>query len=340
MPIRPPAGAEIRELIAALASDEPVARESAIARLAVIGARTIDPLLRAFPSADPRLQNGILRAFEATAEPRALGPARAALKGDQAAIFAAAAAVLRALLTAPRSDAASGALDVLVAVAVDTTRPSAARVAALDALRDAPRDIVDPLRQQLAADRDPEVRAHAASPPGTRDRDDRDVWSAAAAGRLPLSPEMLKRALAAHRTTARLTELQRLIDLIRYREQQEQDAARREQWRVVRGAVHQALAARNSRLALYDLRDSLLDPERLPVAFLAAVEEIGDASCLEVLAAAYDASSRSGDTWWREHVAAAFRAIVQRDGLTRRHTAVKRVMARWPESAADLMART
>src|SRR6476661_7307520 len=153
MPIRPPAGAEIRELIAALASDEPVARESAIARLAVIGARTIDPLLRAFPSADPRLQNGILRAFEATAEPRALGPARAALKGDQAAIFAAAAAVLRALLTAPRSDAASGALDVLVAVAVDTTRPSAARVAALDALRDAPRDIVEPLRQKLAADR-------------------------------------------------------------------------------------------------------------------------------------------------------------------------------------------
>ena len=63
----------------------------------------------------------------------------------------------------------------------------------------------------------------------------------------------------------------------------------------MRGALHQALAARDSRLALYDLRDSLLEPDRLPVAFLAALEDIGDATCLETLAAAYDASSRSGD---------------------------------------------
>ena len=78
----------------------------------------------------------------------------------------------------------------------------------------------------------------------------------------------------------------------------------------MRGAIHQALAARNSRLALYDLRESLLAAERLPVAFLAALDEIGDATCLETLAAAYDESSRSGDTWWREHLAQAFRAIV------------------------------
>ena len=127
------------------------------------------------------------------------------------------------------------------------------------------------------------------------------------------------------------------MDHLRAREQRETDAARREEWRAVRGAVHQALAARNSRLALYDLRDSLLEPDRLPVAFLAALEEIGDATCLETLAAAYDASSRSGDAWWREHVAAAFRAIVHREGLTRRHAAVKRAMARWPDAAGDLM---
>ena len=141
------------------------------------------------------------------------------------------------------------------------------------------------------------------------------------------------------RAPRRLTDLQRVVDLVRGREQREADRARREEWRAVRGAVHQALAARNSRLALYDLRDSLLDADRLPVAFLAALEEIGDATCLEPLAAAYDASSRSGDTWWREHVATAFRAIVQREGLTRRHAAVKRAMARWPDAAADLMAR-
>ena len=111
----------------------------------------------------------------------------------------------------------------------------------------------------------------------------------------------------------------------------------REEWCAVRAALHQALAGRNSRLALYDLRDSLLAAERLPVAFLAAMEEIGDATCLDTLAAAYDQSSRSGDPWWRQHLAAAFRAIVQREGLTRRHAALKRVLTRWPDATADLM---
>src|SRR6185437_1208552 len=137
------------------------------------------------------------------------------------------------------------------------------------------------------------------------------------AGQLPPTPQALKALLAAHRPTARLTELQHLVDHVRTREQNERDSGRREEWRVVRGAAHQALAARNSRLALYDLRDSLLEGDRLPIAFLAALEEIGDATCLETLAAAYDASSRSGDPWWREHVANAFRAIMQREGLTR-----------------------
>ena len=150
---------------------------------------------------------------------------------------------------------------------------------------------------------------------------------------------ILKTALASARTAARLTDLQRVVDHLRAHEQRETDPARREEWRALRGAVHQALAARNSRLALYDLRDSVLAADRLPVTFLAALEEIGDATCLEPLAAAYDGSSRSSDTWWREHVATAFRAIVQREGLTRRHAAVKRIMSRWPDAAADLMAR-
>jgi hypothetical protein len=133
--------------------------------------------------------------------------------------------------------------------------------------------------------------------------------------------------------------LQRLVDRVRAREQQESDPLVREEWRAVRGALHQALAARNSRLALYDLRDSLLSDERLPVAFLAAMEEVGDATCLDTLAAAYEGSSRSGDAWLRQHLASAFRAIVQREGLTRRHAALKRVLARWPDAAAELIGR-
>lgn len=337
MPIRPPAGAAIRPLIAALAGADDVQRESAVARLAVIGARAVDPLLHEFAGAGPRLQSGILRALEAVAEPKALPVARAAARSEHADVAAASVGVLRVFLTSPVPEHARDALDAVVALALDTARPAAVRVAALDALRVLPPDVREAVRKNLADDGDPDVRARAA-PPGRAAGDDA-AWQDAVQGHLPASPAVLKQAVASMRARARLTELQHLVDHLRTREQREPDAGRREEWRAVRGAVHQALAARNSRLALYDLRDSLLGPDRLPVAFLAALEEIGDATCLETLAAAYEASSRSGDAWWREHVAAAFRAIVHREGLTRRHAAVKRTMARWPEAAADLMAR-
>jgi hypothetical protein len=342
MPIRPPAGAAIRPLIDALGGADEVQRESAVARLAVIGARTVEPLLQEYTAAAPRLQSGILRALEAVGDPKALPIARAAARGEQAEVAAAAVGVLRVFLTSPVPERARDALDAVVALALDAARPATVRVAALDALRVLPPDVREAVRKNLADDGDPEVRARAAPPvraPGSASPGDDAAWLDAVEGRLPASPAVLKQALASRREKARLTELQHLVDHLRAREQREPDGGRREEWRAVRGAVHQALAARNSRLALYDLRDSLLDPDRLPVAFLAALEEIGDATCLETLAAAYEASSRSGDAWWREHVATAFRAIVQREGLTRRHAAVKRTMARWPDAAADLMAR-
>ena len=340
MPIHRSSSAEIRQLIEALGAEDAVARESAIARLTVIGARAVDHLLREFPAADAPVRAGILRALEALADPRALPVARAALDDPSPAVHGAAVSAIRALLSSSASGVSRDALDVLVSAALDRARDAPVRIAAFDALRDLPDDVREPLRATLAADADPRIRARvttASAAPG-----EHDVWRDALEGRFGLSPDVLKRALAARRATAKLTELQRLVDRLRALEQQESDVGRREEWRAVRGAVHQALAARNSRLALYDLRDSLAnaqDAGRLPVTFLAALEEIGDGSCLETLAAAYDASSSSGDPWWREHVAAAFRAIVQREGLTRRHAAVKRAMARWPEAAADLMAR-
>src|SRR5262249_59279169 len=104
-------------------------------------------------------------------------------------------------------------------------------------------------------------------------------------GRLT-APEALKRVRVAKRGSARLAELQRLVDRLRAQEQRETTPSRREEWRAVRGAVHQAPAARNNRLALYDLRDSLLDARRLPVAVLAAMERNGGASRLRGLASA------------------------------------------------------
>lgn len=336
MAIRPSSSAEIRQLIAALGGEDEVAREAAVGRLAVLGERAVEHLLTEFPSATPRARAGMLRAFEAAADPRTFTVARAALQDASATMQIAAIGAIRTFLASSRPALARDALDALIDTALDRRRVSRVRIAAYEVLRDLPADAHDPIRDTLAADPDPDVRAHTAA---RRPQNDDAAWRDAVAGRLPAAPAALKTALAAVRSTAKLTDLQRLVDHLRAHEQRETDRARREEWRALRGAAHQALAARNSRLALYDLRDSLLETDRLPVTFLAALEEIGDATCLEPLAAAYDASSRSSDTWWREHVATAFRAIVQREGLTRRHTAVKRAMSRWPEAAADLLAR-
>jgi hypothetical protein len=334
---------ELGHLIDALGGPDDVARESAVARLALMGARAADRLIVEFPSATPRGRGGMLRALEALGDPRALPLARAALSDPSADTVGAAIGLLRAFLNSPQTGFARDALDAVVSTALDASRSTAARLAALDALRVLPADVGEAVRRNLAGDPDPEVRARASSPSGDAQadpsQDEAAAWRDAVDGRLPASPAKLKPSLNARRGTARLTELQHLVDHVRAREQRETVAERREEWRALRGALHQALAARNSRLALYDLRDSLLDPDRLPVAFLAALEDVGDATCLEALAAAYEESSRSGDAWWREHVAAAFRAIVLREGLTRRHAAVKRTMARWPDAAAALMAR-
>ena len=336
MPIQRSAAAEIRPLVDALGAADETQRETAIARLIVIGPRAVEHLLQEFPAATGRARAGMLRALEALGDPRALEAASSALQDGSAAVQTAAVGTLRALAGIEKAAVARDAFDRLVAVALDHQRAAIVRLAAWEAIREAAGGARDAVRTALAADPDAVVRAAVRG--SVEDTGGAgDAWRDAAEGRLPAAPGALKAALTAHRSTARLTELQKLVDLIRAREQQEADAAVREEWRAVRGAVHQALAARNSRLALYDLRDSLLAPERLPVAFLAAIEEIGDATCLDTLAAAYEESSRSGDRWWREHVAVAFRAIVQREGLTRRHAVVKRVLARFPEATADLM---
>ena len=347
MPIRPSSSAAIRQLMAALGGPDEVQREAAIARLAVIGTRAVEHLLEEFPLASTaRMRAAMLRALESSADARVVTIAREALADSSADVATAALAVLRTAAAGKAPHVAREALDALVAVVLDRGRPAAVRLAAFDALGGLPPSIVDPVRAALAADPDPHV-AGRADPARGRDKPKAPgsaqaaAWAAAVDGTLPPTPEAMKAALHDAAATARLTELQRVVDHVRAREMGESDARQRAEWRVVRGAAHQALAARGSRLALYDLRDSLgLEEGRLPVSFLAAIEEIGDASCIEPLAAAYEASSRSGDPWWRDHVAAAFRAIVLREGLTRRHLVVKRALSRWPEATAALMART
>ena len=95
-----------------------------------------------------------------------------------------------------------------------------------------------------------------------------------------------------------------------------------------RAAAHLVLARRRSRIALFDLRETVQGAkEPLAMEFLAALEAIGDASCVDALAKAF---ASTPDRWWRGHLAQAFRAIVRREKLTRRHAAVKRLEARDP----------
>ena len=90
----------------------------------------------------------------------------------------------------------------------------------------------------------------------------------------------------------------------------------------VRGAVHFALAIRGSRVAAYDLRETLAGATpALPADFIAAAGLVGDASCLDAIAAALAAPPSAvddRDQRWRDDLVRAGRAIVQRERLTQR----------------------
>ena len=78
--------------------------------------------------------------------------------------------------------------------------------------------------------------------------------------------------------------------------------------------LFRSLAARGSRLAVYDLKETLTGMTGpLPVGFLAAAAAVGDADCLEPLAHAW--LNATDDAWWRAHLTEAFAAIVKREAI-------------------------
>jgi hypothetical protein len=130
---------------------------------------------------------------------------------------------------------------------------------------------------------------------------------------------------------APLSELHQLVIALRDSERKESTVKRRQQWLAARGAAHAALAARDSRVALYDLRETLESAAGpLPMDFVNAARRIGDAECVEAMGAAW-AAAPATETWWRSSLSRAARAIVAREGLTARHAAIKRVRAKLPE---------
>jgi hypothetical protein len=329
VPIRKSSAASIDALTADLASPSAVTREAAIARLTVIGPRAVESLvaLAGRTEMGPTARLAALRALEALADERALDTAlRAALDAD-AGVAAGAVALARVFLKGRRDPAV---LDRLTTIALDRARPEAVRLAAVAAVSDLKAATLRPLWEALATDPSATIRERVAALTGSAqpraEAPAADQLHEAAEAGLPDHPETLRRLLTAGGTAAPLPILHRIIERLREREAGTPAGARGE-WTRARGAAHVALARRKSRVGLYDLREALEAASTpLPVEFLAALSIAGDASCLEAIAAAH---GRATDTWWREHLADTFKAIVAREGLTRRHAVMKKIEKRW-----------
>ena len=302
MSIKPSAASEIRTLIESLGGADGVKREAAIARLSVIGARAADRLIAVFdaPDTNRATKAGILRVLEGLGDARTMPLARRALQegGD---VAVAAAGVLRPLLASASADASAESLDVLMTVLLDERLEQRVRAAAFEALQDVPE-----LRERLGN--------VLAEPPDARTID--AVWQDAIDGRLPDTAGSLREAVQLRAASAPLGVLQKLVDAARAKE----SGAAAAEWRGLRGALHQALALRGSRIAVYDLRETLESAGTpLPSTFLTALHMVGDESCLPAIAAAH---KRSGsDDRWRQQLEAAFHAIVKRDKLSRKPSA-------------------
>lgn len=334
MAIRRSSAQQTAVLLADLDGADAIAREAAIARLAIAGARVVDPLLAALPraSADGRL--AILRVIEMLAEPRTLTVAIAATRAASQAEALAAVAAVRAQLGSRAREAADAALDALTALALDEARPEAVRVATIDALSDLGPEVVASIRAQLAGDGAERVRRAAGleGPVATA--------LEAAAARLEAAkngaaddPEVLERLLRDAGGSIALSTLHELVLVFRRHERAARAAAERSRWIAARAAAHAALAQRASRLALFDLRDELSGSADPHPDIVAAAAVLGDASCLEPLGAALT-RARSDDQ--RAAIVRAGQAVVERDGLTRRHAAVRQMLARTPGAAVFL----
>jgi hypothetical protein len=328
----------IEALITDLSSTSAVTRESAIARLTLIGPRAVARLITLIQSGPPApTRAAALRALEGIEDPRAVDPAILAIEDADPEVALAAIGVAGVHLQRRNSAKALTALDRLTATSLDRTRPDAIRSAALRALSGLDRRTIAPLLRSLGAD--PVVaQTHARTRRergGRAAADPREILRSAAEQGLPDDAEELHQAVVTSGDSVALSTLLRIVERVRERETETAPAGPRASWATVRAAAHVALANRASRLALYDLRESLETANgRLPIEFLTVLMLIGDASCLHGMAIAH---ARSRDSWFRERLADVFRTVVKREHLTRRHAVLKKIHQRWPGTFKQLV---
>jgi hypothetical protein len=309
MVIRSSSARQVDALLEHLRDGSPVQREAAIARLRVIGARAVERLVAVARSAGPEVARAAaLKALEGIEEPRSRDAALSLLNDESPAVAAAAVGAMRRWIA---SD--TRVLDAITALALDKTRSAAARLAALDALADLPRPMIQPVLQQVGT----EDAALAARITGDRRSTALD------------QPSGARQWIARRGSTAPLSDIHAMIARIRDCERDEPAARRRQEWQAARAAAHLALAERGSRVALYDLRETFDAATcALPLDVLNAAALIADGTCLEPMARAWAAAG--GDLWWRDRLAETARVIVAREKLTARSAVIKRVRERHP----------
>ena len=319
--------------MADLMSEHQVVREGAIARLTVIGGRAVERLTALVErrEAAPSSRVAALRALEGIADQRALDASLRAIDDPDAGVAQAAVRVARIFLRGPRGAAV---VDRLTEVALNRTRSEPIRLAAIGALSALESSTLQPLREALEDDASENIRdlAQRTRPLAVEPGDFEGYLRQAVERRLPDDPVALRHAIAQASEALSLPLLHQLVERIREREAGETTAVRAE-WMAARAAAHVALASRGSRLGLYDIRETLETATGpLPVGFLSALTAVGDVSCLEPIAAAFDRAGGPGGTredWWHRHLASAFRVIVARERLTRRHHVARKIDRRW-----------
>jgi hypothetical protein len=295
--MRRPSG-NIDRLIADLQSSDSIRRDAAVARLRILGARASPRLIdlaSTHESASVRAR--ALDALEGIDDARVVDAACGALKDGDIDVVIAALGVLRRWVA---EETGTRLLDAITAITVDRSRDARVRVAALGALSELPEHLVRPIRDQ-------------APPPES-------------AGPSLDDPVAVREWIQAYGADATLSTLHDLVTRTREREQAESSSRLREEWLHARGRAHQALAKRNSLVALYDVREAFEGAaSALPQSFLSAASAIGDASCLEPLARAWAAAGKDLD--WKHQLSTTAATIMRREKLTGRSAAVKKLRA-------------
>jgi hypothetical protein len=369
VPIVPSRSLRIQELLDRLASGSTAERDSAVAGLTLLGARVVEPLGASLPGATRAARLAALEVLEGIGDRAAL-PQILALAGDaddavalraleaagsrpdRRAVPALAAILERPAPAARRRGAALAlarlqaaglveALDPLAARLLDEQEDAGLRIVILDSLLTlqpppGPHTLRLLLRR-LASSSDPELAARARTakdarghpPVGSRGQalDERLVAELIEAGPSTAAAERVTAALARHGAPA-IPSLQKALERLGPLRRGRTDPASLR----ARAAIHEALAALDSRVALYDLRETLeARPRAVMPALLRAAGRIGDASVVPVLARVV-----AEETALLDRCADALAAIVARERL-RRSSAALRAVRPEHRTAFDLL---